>query len=97
MKFLVIGLGSMGKRRINLLLKYFDDVTVCGVDISEERRFQAQELFNINTYADLNTAISKGKTICRFGLCFACLPRRYHIEMYKKQAACFLRNKSASK
>lgn len=61
MKFLVIGLGSMGRRRINLLLKYFNDITVCGVDISEERRLQAQELFKINTYADLDTAIYEEK------------------------------------
>lgn len=61
MKLLVIGLGSMGKRRINLLSKHFDNISVCGVDISEERRFQSRELFEINTYADLNTAICKEK------------------------------------
>lgn len=59
MKLLVIGLGSMGKRRVTLLIKHFPDIRVCGVDNSSERRMQAAELFNLNTYVDFNAAIDK--------------------------------------
>jgi len=57
MKLIVVGLGSMGKRRISLLLKYFSGISICGVDINAERRLQAEKLFGINTYEDLNKAI----------------------------------------
>lgn len=57
MKLLVIGLGSMGKRRIGLLLKTFKDVELAGVDTSEERRGQVKALYNINTYSSLKLAI----------------------------------------
>lgn len=57
MKLIVIGLGSMGKRRITLLSKYFTDISICGVDINTERRLQVGQLFGINTYGDLNKAI----------------------------------------
>ncbi|MDF1494772.1 Gfo/Idh/MocA family protein [Caproiciproducens sp. CPB-2] len=61
MKLLVIGLGSMGRRRIGLLLNHFDGITVCGADIREERRAQAQALFGIPVYADASTAAEREK------------------------------------
>ncbi len=60
MKFLVIGLGSMGRRRIRLLLCHFS-AAVCGADNSSDRRAQAQALFGINTYDDIYTAILREK------------------------------------
>jgi len=59
MRLLVIGLGSMGKRRISLLSKYYSDFLICGVDTSEERRVRTGELFKINTFEDINSAISR--------------------------------------
>ncbi|MGX8710149.1 MAG: Gfo/Idh/MocA family protein [bacterium] len=61
MKLLVIGLGSMGRRRIGLLLNHFDGIAVCGADLREERRAQAQALFGIPVYADANTAVEREK------------------------------------
>lgn len=59
MKLLVIGLGSMGKRRVNLLRKYFsDEVEVIGSDMSPERRKEAEDLYGIRTYSELETAIN---------------------------------------
>ncbi|WMJ83316.1 Gfo/Idh/MocA family protein [Oscillospiraceae bacterium LTW-04] len=58
MKFVVIGLGSMGKRRIRLLLKQFKPACLCGTDISEEKRAQVRALFGIATYANYETAIA---------------------------------------
>jgi Predicted dehydrogenases and related proteins len=61
MKLLVIGLGSMGRRRIGLILNHFDGIAVCGADLREERRAQAQALFGIPVYADANTAVEREK------------------------------------
>lgn len=60
-KFIVIGLGSMGKRRIRILKKHFQDVSVCGADTAEERRRQIQERFGIPVYTDYRTAIAEEK------------------------------------
>lgn len=61
MKFLVVGLGSMGKRRIRLLREHFSEISVCGADTAEERRKQAQALFGIPVYTDFKTAITEEK------------------------------------
>lgn len=59
MKILVIGLGSMGKRRINLLKKNFlSKYIIVGVDTRLDRRLEVEELFNIKTYSSLDEAIS---------------------------------------
>ena len=54
MNVLVIGLGSMGKRRIRLLQQYVrqeglsdHDWKIIGLDFKEERRTEAQRLFGI--------------------------------------------------
>jgi predicted dehydrogenase len=53
MKFLVIGLGSMGKRRVRCLLAlgYTD---IVGFDIREDRRKEAYEKYKIVTVESLN-------------------------------------------
>lgn len=58
MKFLIIGLGSMGQRRIRLLLKRFERECLCGADISTKKRMQIESLFGIKTYSDYEVAIS---------------------------------------
>lgn len=45
----VIGLGSMGKRRIRLIKNNFPNVNIIGIDNSEERCNEVKELFNIKT------------------------------------------------
>ena len=57
MKFLVIGLGSMGKRRIRLLKNNYKNIELIGVDTKIERREEVEKIFNINTYDNLNLAI----------------------------------------
>ena len=47
MNILVIGLGSMGKRRIRLLQELYPDFIVCGIDVREDRRRETFEKFNI--------------------------------------------------
>ena len=47
MKFLVIGLGSMGKRRIRCLQALgYDDIT--GYDTREDRRAEAKEKYGVH-------------------------------------------------
>lgn len=57
MKFLVTGLGSMGKRRVRCLnaLGY---QTVAGFDLRQDRREESQEKYSIKTYADFETALT---------------------------------------
>ena len=48
----VIGLGSMGKRRINLIKNNFSNVNIVGIDNSAERCKEVEEIFNIKTLND---------------------------------------------
>lgn len=50
----VIGLGSMGKRRIRLIKENFPEITIVGVDSSIERCEEVKSLFNIPVFVDSN-------------------------------------------
>lgn len=65
MKVIVIGLGSMGKRRIRLL-KERKDVEIFGIDTQMERVKQVTENLGISCYTDLQEAIDKEKPSCAF-------------------------------
>ena len=53
----VIGLGSMGKRRIRLLKNLEQCGSIIGIDSREDRRIEAEEAFKISTECDLASAI----------------------------------------
>lgn len=57
MKFLVIGLGSMGKRRVRCLhaLGYKD---VAGFDLREDRRDETMQKYGVKTYGDILLALT---------------------------------------
>ena len=58
--FLVVGLGSMGKRRIrNLKSLGFNDII--GFDNRDDRRKEAKELYAIETYDDVNEIFNNFK------------------------------------
>jgi len=59
MNILVIGLGSMGKRRIRLLLNHFGSNTIVGVDTREERREYCEKDYGIETAPSLEEALDK--------------------------------------
>lgn len=62
MKFLQIGLGSMGKRRIrNLLHNKVPVGDIAGFDLSEERRVEATKASGIKTFAEFETAVQTFK------------------------------------
>ncbi|MBC3888244.1 gfo/Idh/MocA family oxidoreductase [Acetobacterium paludosum] len=76
MKVVVIGLGSMGKRRIRLMHKYDDKILIFGVDTNEERRKMCGEEYGIETFCSLTEAM---KAIC-FDCAFVCTaPLSHHV------------------
>ena len=60
MKILVIGLGSMGKRRIRLIRDMYAEAVIYGVDGREDRRDEAKELFQIICFASIEEAVGRG-------------------------------------
>jgi len=57
-KFLVIGLGSMGKRRIRNL-QYLEAGEILGFDLREDRRKEAEEKYKIRTFGDFEEAMDE--------------------------------------
>lgn len=55
---LIVGLGSMGKRRARLLKRARPQVDICGVDLSEARRAEAQGL-GIRPYDSVPAALAE--------------------------------------
>lgn len=62
MKVVVIGMGSMGKRRIRLMKKYDSDIEIYGIDSNVDRRKEAEELFGVTTCESISDAVEKGCT-----------------------------------
>ena len=54
MKLLVIGLGSMGKRRIRLLKEYDSSIEIIGIDKQAVRRDEVEKLYKIKTYDNID-------------------------------------------
>lgn len=59
MKALIVGLGSMGRRRGRLLREYDDTIEIFGIDTQEERRTQAFHDLNITTFSTIEEACKK--------------------------------------
>lgn len=58
MKGIIIGLGSMGKRRARLLQQQYPALRLFGVDASEKRCHEAEQTFSFNCYGNLAQAIA---------------------------------------
>lgn len=65
MKVMIIGLGSMGKRRIRLLRRLDKDMQIIGVDSKQDRREEAKKTLKIETYGDIGEVTEK-KIDCAF-------------------------------
>ncbi len=61
MKVLIIGLGSMGKRRTALIRKHYPDIDIVGVDYDANRRKNAAEQFQLAVYEDHIQAVRREK------------------------------------
>lgn len=57
MKVCVVGLGSMGKRRIRLLREMNSSLEISGVDGNAARRVEAAALYGMDTYEKLEEAL----------------------------------------
>ncbi len=64
MKILVVGLGSMGRRRIRLLKRINDNLEIIGADSQKDRCEQSQQEFNIHTMDNLDEALAIFKPEC---------------------------------
>ena len=56
-KILIVGLGSMGKRRARLIRGMRPDMTICAVDSTESRRAEAESL-GMHAYASIPEAVA---------------------------------------
>ncbi|MCM1383952.1 MAG: Gfo/Idh/MocA family oxidoreductase [Lachnoclostridium sp.] len=61
MKIIVIGLGSMGRRRIRLLKQMRSELSLIGVDSNKERVQSVSQEFGMVCYSDLEQAIRSEK------------------------------------
>jgi predicted dehydrogenase len=66
MNIAVIGLGSMGKRRLRLLKKHFTNITICGIDTNIERRTYCEKEYGIKTFIGMQDALKEIKVDCVF-------------------------------
>lgn len=58
MKFLIVGLGSMGKRRIRNL-QYLGEKDIIGFELREDRRKEAGEKYGIKTFGSIDDAMKQ--------------------------------------
>jgi len=77
---LVIGLGSMGKRRIRILLGILNGGRVCGVDTSRERCTQTADLYNIACFDTLDAALARNN----YEAAFVCTPPLMHFSVSRR-------------
>lgn len=59
MNVIVIGLGSMGRRRIRLLKKYDPQITIFGIDTNIDRRQEVSQEYNIDTFTGVAEVCDK--------------------------------------
>lgn len=83
MNVLVVGLGSMGKRRIRMLLRILTGGSIFGVDTSRERCKQTEYLFKVVCYDTLDEAL-----VCRhYEAAFVCSPPLTHFSVSSRLLA----------
>lgn len=72
MRVCVIGLGSMGKRRIRLLRQLFPDMEIVGIDSNEDRMAAVAKEYAIDCYASL------GEIRAEMDCAFVCTSPKFH-------------------
>lgn len=58
MNIMIVGLGSMGQRRLRLLMQRYPGYSICGVDANPTRREAAAEKWNIPVYEGIAQAVT---------------------------------------
>lgn len=77
MQIAVIGLGSMGKRRIRLLKRFEEVDFIVGIDSREDRRNEVNSLYSCVTFESLNQALDKYPEISTVFVCTS--PLSHHL------------------
>lgn len=83
MRFLIVGLGSMGKRRLRLLRQYSLQCEIVGVDNNEKRRNDVNKEFQIDTFPTIAEAAQKN----RFEGAFVCASPKAHFAIMSELIA----------
>ena len=87
MKVIVIGLGSMGKRRIRLLSEH-QDIEIFGIDSNEERCKEVEDKYGVKCFISINKAKAEEPIECAFvctsplshaGIIKECLQNNLHV------------------
>ena len=79
MKFFIVGLGSMGKRRVRCLKALgYQDKDIAGFDVREDRRNEAGQQYGITTYSSIDHALETEKPSA---LIISVPPDLHHIYM----------------
>lgn len=86
MRIVVVGLGSMGKRRIRLIKEMYPEYEVIGIDGREDRRQEAADLFSISCFKsteeirkNVNCAFVCTSPLSHAAIITECLNRGWHI------------------
>lgn len=79
MNILIVGLGSMGRRRLRLLSENFSDCRIIGVDSASERRKQAADQHGTVCFESIDTAILSND----FDIAFVSTPPTTHNAIIK--------------
>lgn len=79
MNIIVVGLGSMGKRRIRLMKQYDSSLNIYGVDTNSERTDAVKNEYGIQTYASIKDVCASYKIDAGF-VCTAPLAHKEIIE-----------------
>lgn len=66
MKVIVVGLGSMGKRRIRLIKQYDSNIEIVGIDSSFFRTSEVKKQYCITVGNDLNSFLKSERFDCAF-------------------------------
>lgn len=81
MNAIVIGLGSMGRRRIRLIKQYSSsNIKIVGIDLNDNRRKISEEQFGIETDTDLKKVLDVNDIDCAF-ICTSPLSHSYLINL----------------
>ncbi|WP_233067569.1 Gfo/Idh/MocA family oxidoreductase [Sphaerochaeta sp. S2] len=80
MKVLVVGLGSMGKRRIRLLRQISLEFEIIGVDTNNDRRKYCENEFSIYTEGSLDDILE----VVKFDVAFICTSPLSHSQIITK-------------
>ncbi|MGG5309189.1 Gfo/Idh/MocA family protein [Enterococcus mundtii] len=75
----IVGLGSMGKRRLRLIQNNFKDILVCGIDTNKERCVEVEKKYSIPTYDNLEAA----KNLFKIDIVFVCTSPISHESIIK--------------